>query len=68
MHADHVVPQSKGGGNTWENLVTCCGQSMLQPSLASCLPTWSCLHAAGLLRLCPGLPGNLRFRAALGLC
>lgn len=21
---DHVVPQSKGGGNTWENLVTCC--------------------------------------------
>lgn len=21
---DHVVPQSKGGGNTWENLVACC--------------------------------------------
>ena len=21
---DHVVPKSKGGGNTWENLVTCC--------------------------------------------
>lgn len=24
--ADHVVPQSKGGQNTWENLVTCCGE------------------------------------------
>jgi 5-methylcytosine-specific restriction endonuclease McrA len=22
---DHVVPRSKGGDNTWENLVTCCG-------------------------------------------
>ena len=22
---DHVIPKSKGGGNTWENLVTCCG-------------------------------------------
>ena len=21
---DHVIPKSKGGGNTWENLVTCC--------------------------------------------
>lgn len=21
---DHVIPQSKGGGNTWENLVTAC--------------------------------------------
>lgn len=21
---DHVVPKSKGGGDTWENLVTCC--------------------------------------------
>ncbi|EFN55944.1 hypothetical protein CHLNCDRAFT_13740, partial [Chlorella variabilis] len=21
---DHVVPQSKGGGNTWSNLVACC--------------------------------------------
>jgi 5-methylcytosine-specific restriction endonuclease McrA len=22
---DHVVPRSRGGENTWENLVTCCG-------------------------------------------
>jgi hypothetical protein len=21
---DHIVPKSKGGGNTWDNLVTCC--------------------------------------------
>lgn len=21
---DHVMPESRGGGNTWENLVTCC--------------------------------------------
>jgi len=21
---DHVIPKSKGGGNTWENLATCC--------------------------------------------
>ena len=22
---DHVIPKSKGGPNTWKNLVTCCG-------------------------------------------
>ena len=22
---DHVIPRSKGGRNTWENMVTCCG-------------------------------------------
>ena len=22
---DHVTPKCKGGGNTWKNLVTCCG-------------------------------------------
>jgi 5-methylcytosine-specific restriction endonuclease McrA len=22
---DHVIPKSRGGGNTWENLVACCG-------------------------------------------
>jgi 5-methylcytosine-specific restriction endonuclease McrA len=22
---DHVIPRSKGGENTWENLVACCG-------------------------------------------
>lgn len=21
---DHIIPKSKGGGDTWENLVTCC--------------------------------------------
>ena len=21
---DHVVPKSRGGTNTWDNLVTCC--------------------------------------------
>lgn len=21
---DHIMPKSRGGGNTWENLVTCC--------------------------------------------
>lgn len=21
---DHLIPKSKGGGNTWDNLVTCC--------------------------------------------
>jgi hypothetical protein len=24
MTLDHVVPRSRDGGNTWENLVTCC--------------------------------------------
>ena len=23
---DHMIPKSKGGGNTWKNLVTCCGK------------------------------------------
>lgn len=23
---DHVLPKSKGGPNTWKNLVTCCGE------------------------------------------
>jgi 5-methylcytosine-specific restriction endonuclease McrA len=23
---DHVIPQSKGGPNTWDNLVTACGK------------------------------------------
>jgi CRISPR/Cas system Type II protein with McrA/HNH and RuvC-like nuclease domain len=23
---DHVLPRSRGGGNTWENLVTCCSR------------------------------------------
>jgi len=23
---DHVFPQSRGGGNTWENTVLCCGK------------------------------------------
>ena len=24
LHFDHVIPRSKGGGSTWENIVTCC--------------------------------------------
>ena len=24
MTLDHVVPRSRNGGNSWENLVTCC--------------------------------------------
>ena len=24
MTIDHVIPRSRGGGNTWSNLVTCC--------------------------------------------
>ena len=24
MTIDHVIPRSRGGGNTWPNLVTCC--------------------------------------------
>jgi len=23
---DHVIPRSRGGGNTWENLATCCSR------------------------------------------
>lgn len=23
---DHLIPKSKGGNNTWKNLVTCCGK------------------------------------------
>ncbi len=23
---DHVIPRSRGGGNTWENLATCCSK------------------------------------------
>ena len=26
MTLDHVIPKSKGGPNTWKNLVTCCGE------------------------------------------
>ncbi len=24
LTVDHVIPRSKGGGSTWENIVTCC--------------------------------------------
>jgi 5-methylcytosine-specific restriction endonuclease McrA len=27
---DHVIPRSKGGKNTWENLVTCCSKCNLK--------------------------------------
>jgi len=23
---DHIIPKSRGGGNTWDNLVTCCSR------------------------------------------
>jgi len=29
---DHVMPKSKGGKNTWENLVTCCTKCNLKKS------------------------------------
>jgi 5-methylcytosine-specific restriction endonuclease McrA len=29
---DHVIPKSKGGKNTWENLVTCCIKCNLKKS------------------------------------
>ena len=29
---DHVIPKSKGGKNTWENLVTCCNKCNLKKS------------------------------------
>jgi len=29
---DHVIPKSKGGKNTWENLVTCCTKCNLKKS------------------------------------
>lgn len=27
---DHIIPKSKGGGNTWTNLVTCCSPCNLK--------------------------------------
>jgi 5-methylcytosine-specific restriction endonuclease McrA len=27
---DHVIPRSKGGMNTWDNLVTCCSSCNLR--------------------------------------
>lgn len=27
---DHIIPKSRGGKNTWENLVTCCGSCNLK--------------------------------------
>jgi hypothetical protein len=27
---DHVLPRSRGGDNTWKNLVTCCGECNLK--------------------------------------
>jgi hypothetical protein len=29
---DHVIPRSKGGKNTWDNLVTCCSKCNLKKS------------------------------------
>lgn len=29
---DHIMPRSRGGKNTWENLVTCCGSCNLKKS------------------------------------
>lgn len=26
LTVDHVIPRSKGGPNTWDNLITCCGE------------------------------------------
>lgn len=26
LTVDHIIPKSRGGGNTWTNLVTCCSQ------------------------------------------
>jgi 5-methylcytosine-specific restriction endonuclease McrA len=26
LTVDHILPRSRGGSNTWENLVTCCGK------------------------------------------
>jgi hypothetical protein len=30
LTVDHVIPRSKGGPNTWENLVTCCAECNLR--------------------------------------
>lgn len=55
LNIDHVVPRSRGGGDTWENLVTACklcnlkkgakspddaGMRLLRPPVR---PRWSCV-------------------------
>lgn len=60
-NVDHVVPRSRGGPHTWENVVGCCRRCNSRKE--NRLP-----HEAGLrLRHRPRAPhGNFRFRVSAG--
>ena len=49
---DHILPKSKGGGNTWSNLVTCCSPCNLKKGD-------KLLHESGLRIITPPSEPNI---------
>jgi len=49
---DHILPKSKGGGNTWSNLVTCCSPCNLKKGD-------KLLHESGLKMITPPSEPNI---------
>ena len=52
---DHIIPKSKGGKNTWENLVTCCAKCNCKKD------NMTLREAKMVLRIKPTIPTYLSF-------